>query len=126
MQPYQPYQPTAQPQQPATQPAAQPQQPADGLLQVQMLIDQEAMQILNESSAVHRESIVNLGIKLFSKTNAYKEFMLKDEFKKEDITTENLIDSISLETNNSKGVSTTVSDTVVDTPPSTGAGFASW
>lgn len=97
--------PAPQPQ-PPLQPAPQPTQPApiyssepkmhtnagdEQLMQVTVILDSEALQIINNASAVHGESIVNLGIKLFAKTNIYKEFMMKPGTIPLDTNTEDIV-----------------------------------
>ncbi len=62
----------------------------EGITQVTVMLDKDSLKIIQDASMVHGESIVNLGIKLFSKTNVYKEFMLKAGTVPLDTTTEDL------------------------------------
>ncbi len=57
---------------------------------VTLNLNAESIKILSEASSIYGESIVNFGIKLFSKTNAYKEFMLKADFKSMDQSSEDI------------------------------------
>ena len=74
----------------SSEPAMQTNAGDEKLTQVTVMLDNESLRILQEASAVHSESIVNLGIKLFSKTNVYKEFMMKPGTKLLDTKTEDL------------------------------------
>lgn len=101
--PGQGYQPQPQPQAAPTQPQPQAQTAYSSepqmnttagdevLAKVTVALDKEAMAIIQEASAIHGETIVNLGIKLFAKTNMYKEFMVKQEFKAIKQSTEDII-----------------------------------
>lgn len=60
------------------------------LTKVTVMLDQEALEIIQNASAVNSEAIVNLGIKLFAKTNVYKEFMVKAGNKPMDLKTEDI------------------------------------
>ncbi|MFA7127625.1 MAG: hypothetical protein WC136_00475 [Sphaerochaeta sp.] len=88
MQNYQPYQPqqTYQPQQPMQpmhpQHVAQTQDTND-LQKVAVVLDKHSMRIIKEAGEVFAETIVNLGIKLFSETDTYRNYMLKEEYKTE-------------------------------------------
>ena len=133
--------PPAQPQAVPTQPQAQttyssePQMNTTAgdeiLSKVTVALDKEAMTIIQEASAIHGETIVNLGIKLFAKTNMYKEFMLKQEFKMIKQDTEDLnnmtnvasvVDTVSTVT--PAQTSGTTAGTI--TVPSQPSGFNAW
>lgn len=101
-----------------------------GVITVNVNLDAEAYKILQEASLIHSESIVNFGIKLFAKTNAYKEFMLKNEYKSLDISTEDLSGAVNVtdavdQVDNTPAPST---DNTSSTPaaPKSAAGFAAW
>jgi hypothetical protein len=61
------------------------------LVKVAVVLDKESVKILQEASGVHAESIVNLGIKLFAKTNIYKEFMLKPDYMTVDKSSDDIV-----------------------------------
>lgn len=102
------YQQPQPPQQ--AQPAQQAQQPQQaysneqemvthaeaGSQTVTTVLDAEAFKIIQQASQLHGEAIINLGIKMLAKTNMYKEFMLKPEFKTLDVATENIADAVDL------------------------------
>lgn len=107
MEPIQSVSQLGQPQAPYQAPVSQaPQQPQSNsfssepkmnqnagneeLTKVAVVLDKESIKILQEASGVHAESIVNLGIKLFARTNIYKEFMLKPDYQIIDKTTEDI------------------------------------
>ena len=115
----------------------QPQVP-NGIVTVTVNLDAESYKILQEASAVHSESIVNFGIKLFAKTNAYKEFMLKPEYKQSDTSTSDLSSDVDVSgaVNQVNTSSTTPSATATSTASAASVasaptaakstGFASW
>jgi len=134
-------QPSPQPQQqPAysSEPAMQPQpQQSNQLVAVEAHLDNESIKILQEASSAHTQSIINLGIKLFSKTNIYQEFMLNEEFKKVEIVQEDIISNVSTNITDTLGTSNTPQATIVPqtaaaaTAPTAEAapkstGFAKW
>ena len=97
-QPQAPYQaPVSQaPQQPqansfSSEPRMNSSAGVEELTKVAVVLDKESIKILQEASGVHAESIVNLGIKLFAKTNIYKEFMLKPDFHQVDNSSEDIV-----------------------------------
>jgi len=53
----------------------------EGVKKVTLLIDEEALKILEDASPIFSESIVSMGIKLFAKSEAYKNFMMTQEAK---------------------------------------------
>lgn len=122
-------------QQPQT--TQQPQQPTNqvpGLTPVNVNLDDESLKIIQTSSGVFAEAIINLGIKLVSKTNVYKEFMIKDEFKKATETeTEDIETAISVSevSNTTTSSNTTMSNTTnapqpASAPATPSGGFSSW
>ena len=52
------------------------------LTKVECLLDKDSMKILTDAHAQFSESIINLGIKMFARSDIYKEYMLKEEIKK--------------------------------------------
>ena len=62
----------------------------NGMTNVSVILDKESLKIIQEASEVYAHTIVNMGIKLFAKTNAYKEFMKYQDFKDLDTSTEDL------------------------------------
>jgi len=130
-----------------TQPAqpAQPSQPSQNyssettmqttagdevLSKVTVALDKDAMKIITEASAIHGESIVNLGIKLFAKTNMYKEFMLKKEFIPLDTTSDDLISLSDVAVVDTPLASATTSTATMQAPSTATAnqssGFTAW
>jgi hypothetical protein len=78
------------------------------LTRVEMLLDKESIRIIQEASPQFGESIVNLGIKLFSETEVYKQYMQKEELRNiSNISNESVgSDTSSISsTNNSLGMS---------------------
>ena len=57
----------------SSEPTMQTNASDEVLTKVNVILDKESLKIIQEASNVHAESIVNLGIKLFAKTNIYKE-----------------------------------------------------
>lgn len=94
-----------QPQQPPQQAQAYSSEPSMenhievGSQTVSVTLDPEALKIIQQASQLNGETIINLGIKMFAKTNVYKEFMLKAEFKTLDVVTEDIVDAIDLTPN---------------------------
>ncbi|RLA81354.1 MAG: hypothetical protein DRG78_09310 [Epsilonproteobacteria bacterium] len=101
------------------------------LTQVTVVLDKESLKIIKEASTVHAESIVNLGIKLFAKTNIYKEFMLKSDFKSLEQNTEDIVSLTDISAATSTAATST-SPTAHGAPVSTtisapaAGGFSSW
>lgn len=63
-------------------------------IKVTVELDSESFEILQNASDIYSDTIINAGIKLFSKSNMYKELM---SFKKEDTKAEeNLNESVSI------------------------------
>jgi hypothetical protein len=97
--------------------------------QITLSLDNEAFKILTEASGLHAESIVNLGIKLFAKTNIYKEFMLKPDFKTLTPETEDLITAVDISVSPAaepvQSSTTKSASTTAPAAPAAG-GFASW
>ncbi len=118
-----------QPQQPVQQPQLPVQQPQlpEGATQIQLVLDDEAMKIVNETSIVLREAIINMSIKLFAKTNTYKEFMLLSEFR-EELKTEELVTSVDVTNTNTTTINESVEPNNVSSTPvvTTTSGFKSW
>ena len=96
---------------------------------VEVLLDPESAKILSQVNAIHQASILNLGIKLFAKTNMYKEFMLKEDFKSLEQETENLQEMTDLSAGPSSQPTVSVSGAgaspATATAPAAG-GFTSW
>ncbi len=98
--------------------------PTAELTKVEVVLDPEAIKILQEASAQFGESIVNLGIKMFAKTDVYKDFMLKEEYK--------IVQSNGTEIQNTNDNTMSLSTPVVtpvqnNTPAaSSGPGFQQW
>lgn len=82
-QPMQNYQPQQPMQQPDPQHVTQTQDTND-LQKVAVVLDKHSMRIIKEAGEVFAETIVNLGIKLFSETDTYRNYMLKEEYKTEE------------------------------------------
>ncbi len=132
-----PKQPQHQQPAPATSYSSEPQMNSTAgdevLSKVTVALDKDAMTIIQEASAIHGETIVNLGIKLFAKTNMYKEFMVKQEFKALNQSTDDLVELTDIAVSDT--VSTThATNTVASTQktagtitaPSTSGGFNAW
>lgn len=85
-----PHMPQTQPNDFSSEPSMHTNAGDETLTNVTVMLDKESLRIIKEASAVHSESIVNLGIKLFAKTNVYKEFMLKPGAVPLDTKTEDL------------------------------------
>lgn len=98
------------------------------LVKVTVMLDQESLQIIQEASAVHSESIVNLGIKLFAKTNVYKEFMLKESNKPMDVKTEDIASQVEAKADVVPTPTSSAPTSSSEIPASTGTagGFTSW
>ena len=105
--------------------------------QVGVNLDAESIKIIGEAGAIFGETIVNMGIRLFAKTNVYKEFMLKVDHKVQDTKTEDLetltsvVDSTSVAAaavKQSFGTVSNVSNGANNQkkPEANGSGFASW
>ena len=97
------------------------------LHKIETILDNEAYQILQQASSVHAQSIVAMGIKLFAKTNLYKEFMLKEDYKTLEVSTEDLVEDVSVQT----PTPPTQTSTKASTPSGAASsaptsGFASW
>jgi len=101
----------------------------EGVTQVTVMLDKDSLKIIQDASMVHGESIVNLGIKLFSKTNVYKEFMLKAGTVPLDTSTEDL-QTLSQavadlgEPSLASTAGTTTESAVISAP--SGGGFQQW
>ena len=95
---------------------------------VSVTLDKEAMKILEESSLNFQETIVNLGIKLFAKTNVYKEYMLKADFKTLEQETSDLQETVAVDISQpAPQVTTSNSKTATTTAPAQASGgFTSW
>jgi hypothetical protein len=66
--------------QPAQQPAPQAPMPSpeqQDVIKSEVLIDKEALDILQSAYPQYIDSIINTGIKMFSETEGYKKYMLK-------------------------------------------------
>lgn len=101
----------------------------ENLHKVETILDSESFQILQKVSSIHAQTIVALGIKLFAKTNLYKEFMVKDEHKTLDIATEDIVEetSVAVETSSPVVASSSVSKPTTATPSGqTPGGFTAW
>ena len=97
------------------------------LHKIETVLDNESFQILQQVSSIHAQSIVAMGIKLFAKTNLYKEFMLKEDYKTLDNTTEDLVEETNVQSAAVVGPKTTSSSTPSATAAgSTAAGFTAW
>ena len=99
------------------------------LHKIETVLDNDAYQILQQASSVHAQSIVALGIKLFAKTNLYKEFMLKEDYKTLEVGTEDIVEetSVQVATTAPTQMATTSKTTpsAATSSPSAG-GFTSW
>ena len=92
-------QPTPQPQQSSysTESKMQPMDAPNGAYRVQLLLDEESIKLLQQVSPVFTDAIINAGIKMMAKTNVFKEYMLKQEHKTKDTSTEDLSTSVSIQ-----------------------------
>ena len=89
---------------------------------ITVVLDKEAMGILQQTSAIHQESLINLGIKLFAKTNIYKEFLLRPDFKVMDNETDDLVEMTSVVETQISSSAPSSNPVVAQEQPS----FASW
>ena len=113
----------------SSEPAMNTNAGVEGLINVSVILDKESLKIIQEASSVHAESIVNLGIKLFAKTNIYKEFMLKQDFQQLEQSTEDLQSLTDITaTPSTSPVPTTAQKAQTTTTSVSGqsSGFASW
>ena len=129
-----------QPAQPQPQPTLYSSEPKmnttagdEVLSKVTVALDKESMNIVQEASALYGETIVNAGIKLFAKTNMYKEFMVKQEFKAIKQSTEDIITMTDVAGAVEAVVATASTATTPGsmtpntmTPPASSGGFSAW
>jgi len=92
-------------------------------------LDPESFEILQKASEIYSDTIINAGIKLFSKTTIYKEIMSthKDQQEKE----EDLNEIVSIkeavkQTDNKSSNSNTTNNEVKSVPKPKSGGFSAW
>ena len=105
-----------------------------GIHVVQILLDDEAFSLLKQSSPIFTDVIINAGIKLMSKTNLYKEYLIKDEFKQMNTDSEDLNSTTSVNaapitiqgSQNTAAASTPIPGIGNGAKPAAATTFASW